>query len=153
MDEDFNNYKKPSMFVGTSTCNWKCCLDGNFPITVCQNQSFNKEPNIQYSVEQLTKRYLTNPITQAIIFGGLEPMLQFEDVLNFIKYFREFCNDDIVIYSGYYKNEIENEVNQLKQYPNIIIKYGRYIPNHKSHYDSILGVNLASDNQYSEKIS
>ena len=41
----------------------------------------------------------------------------------------------------------------LKNYDNIIIKYGRYIPNQPSRYDSILGVTLASDNQYAERIS
>ena len=35
----------------------------------------------------------------------------------------------------------------------IIIKYGRFIPNQQKHYDEILGVYLASDNQYAEKIS
>jgi hypothetical protein len=30
----------------------------------------------------------------------------------------------------------------------IIIKYGRYKPNQKMKYDKVLGVNLASDNQF-----
>ena len=37
-------------------------------------------------------------------------------------------------------------------FTNIIIKFGRYIPNQKPHYDEVLGVNLASDNQYAERI-
>ena len=41
----------------------------------------------------------------------------------------------------------------LKKYSNIIIKFGRFIPNQKPHYDPVLGVELASDNQYGEKIS
>ena len=41
----------------------------------------------------------------------------------------------------------------LSYFDNIIIKFGRYIPNKQSHYDNILGVNLASDNQYAVKIS
>ena len=36
---------------------------------------------------------------------------------------------------------------------NIIIKYGRFIPDQQPHYDEILGVNLASSNQGAEKIS
>ena len=35
----------------------------------------------------------------------------------------------------------------------IIIKWGRYIPNRPSRYDEILGVTLASDNQYGKQIS
>ena len=37
-------------------------------------------------------------------------------------------------------------------YDNIIIKFGRYIPNQQSHFDIVLGVNLASDNQYAERL-
>ena len=63
------------------------------------------------------------------------------------------ARDDIVIYTGYYKNEILEEVNILSQYPNIIIKFGRYIPNSTPIHDRILGVTLASNNQYAIKIS
>jgi len=153
IDEDFNNYKKPSMFVGTCLCNWKCCIESGIPITTCQNQQLSKEPNIDYSNENLTKRYLNNPITQSIVFGGLEPVLQFEELIGFIDYFRQSNDDDIVIYTGYYSHEIQDKIDQLKQYKNIIIKFGRFIPNQKPHYDSFLGVNLASNNQYAEKIS
>ena len=41
----------------------------------------------------------------------------------------------------------------LKQYKNIYIKFGRYVPNQNEHYDEVLGVKLVSDNQYGEKIS
>lgn len=153
IDEDFTNYKKPSMFVGTCVCNWKCCVENNLPITTCQNQPLSQQKNIEFSKEDLYKRYSSNLITQSFVFGGLEPFLQFEELLETIKYIRQFCNDDVVIYTGYYPNEIQDKVDQLKQYENIIIKFGRFVPNQRSHYDSILGVNLASDNQYAEKIS
>ena len=39
--------------------------------------------------------------------------------------------------------------NKLK---NVIIKYGRFIPNEKSHWDEILQVNLASSNQFAEEL-
>lgn len=153
IDEDFINYKKPSMFVGTCFCNWKCCVESGIPITTCQNQQLSKEPNIEYSNESLTQRYLNNPITQSIVFGGLEPVLQFEELISFIDYFRQFSNDDVVIYTGYYQREIQNEVNQLKNYKNIILKTGRYHINQNSHYDEVLGVFLANDEQSAEKIS
>ena len=77
-----------------------------------------------------------------------------EDLYNLISCVRnKGCNDDIVIYTGFCKNEIFNKIEQLKQFKNIIVKFGRFIPNQKSHYDSVLGVNLASDNQYAERIS
>ena len=81
------------------------------------------------------------------------PFLNFK-ALSFVKYFREKgCNSDIVIYTGYYPNELQNEIEQLKQYPNIILKYGRYKPNTPSRFDEVLQITLASDNQYAERIS
>ena len=81
-------------------------------------------------------------------------MLQFEDIVSFVKYFREHgCDDDIVIYTGYYENEIKDKIDILKQYKNIVVKFGRYIPNDTEHYDSVLGVNLANKEQYGKKIS
>ena len=49
-----------------------------------------------------------------------------------------------IIYTGYCPNpnEIPKEIGLLKQYKNIIIKFGRYIPNAKSKYDEVLGVEL-----------
>lgn len=81
-------------------------------------------------------------------------MDNFEDLYNLILCVRnKGCNDDIVIYTGFYKNEILNKIEQLKQFKNIIVKFGRFIPNQQPHYDEILGVNLASNNQYAERIS
>lgn len=97
--------------------------------------------------------YLNDGLEESIVFGGLEPLLQFNELVSLISKFREKTEDDIVIYTGYYPSEIEKEIEILKKYKNIIIKFGRYIPNRKSRYDEILGVTLASDNQYAEKIS
>ena len=97
--------------------------------------------------------YLKDGLEESIVFGGLEPMLQFQELISFIDKFRNISNDDIVIYTGYYKTEIEKEIDILKKYKNIIIKFGRYIPNRQSRYDEVLGVTLISDNQFAEKIS
>lgn len=45
-----------------------------------------------------------------------------------------------------------DKVEQLKPFKNIIIKFGRYIPNQTSHHDDVLGVTLASPNQKGELI-
>jgi hypothetical protein len=34
--EDFVNYKKPSMFIGTISCGGKCCIEAGIPFSVCQ---------------------------------------------------------------------------------------------------------------------
>lgn len=152
--EDFVNYKKPSMFLITTSCNWKCCKEAGIPIEVCQNSPLMKNKIVEYSDLILYKSYIKNDITKAIVIGGLEPIEQFDEVLHLIQTFRENgCNDTFVIYTGFNKEEILNQVTQLKRYKNIIIKFGRYVENVPSRYDDILGVTLASNNQYAQQIS
>ena len=153
ISEDFINYKYPSMFLATANCNWKCCIENNLPITTCQNQPLVVRTTHQFYIEDIIDSYLSNEITKAVVFGGLEPFMQPTEVIDFIERFREKCDDDIVIYTGYYKEEIRVIINELKRYKNIVVKFGRYVPNHKPHYDEILGVNLVSGNQYAERIS
>lgn len=152
IDEDFVNYKRPSMFISTNKCSFKCCYEAGIDISACQNNSLSKYETIEINTDELIKRYLANDITSAIVFGGLEPFDQFTEIYDFIKKLREDyrCRDDVVIYTGYYPDEIETEILMLERYPNIIVKFGRYIPNIESRYDEILGVNLASDNQYAQ---
>lgn len=151
--DDFVNYKKCSMFLGTTSCDWKCCKENNLSCSTCQNYSWFNNPIKQFKDEIIIDMYLKDGLEESIVFGGLEPMLQFQELISFIDKFRKVSDDDIVIYTGYYKTEIEKEIKILKKYKNIIIKFGRYIPNRKSKYDEVLGVTLVSDNQYAEKIS
>lgn len=154
IEEDFINYKKPSMFLITSTCDWKCCKEAGVDISICQNQPLSKEKIKTINDEKIFKRYINNPITKAIVVGGLEPFDQFEELHNLIHYFRgNNCEDEFVIYTGYYPEEIEGYIYFLKMFKNIIIKFGRYIPNSNNKYDEILGVTLVSDNQFAKKIS
>ena len=154
LDEDFTNYKLPSMFLAFPRCTWKCPLEGGFDVEICQNHPIAQMPDIEISIEAIYKRYINNPITSAIVCGGLEPLESFWELLDLINYFRSHnCNDTFVIYTGFNKTEIQTEISHLKGFKNIIIKYGRYVPNNQPHYDPILGVNLISDNQYAEQIS
>jgi hypothetical protein len=103
-DEDFTSYKKPSMVIGFPSCSWKCGKG------LCQNSALAQAPNIEIHIDSLVQRYLNNPITHAVICAGLEPLDQFEDLWKFIFHLRvKGCNDDVVIYSGYYKDEIPEE--------------------------------------------
>ena len=112
----------------------------------------NPIKEIEYSV--IAKRYKDNTITTAIIIGGLEPFLQFDELIGLVDYLRSNdVDDDVVIYTGYNKAEIIKEVEQLQIYRNIIVKFGRFIPNHPTHYDDVLKINLVSNNQYAERIS
>lgn len=143
IDEDFVNYKVPSMFIAFPICRgFKCGKE------LCQNSPLALSPNIEVETKTIINRYIKNPITKAIVLGGLEPFDTYLDLLNFIKDFRKVSMDEIVIYTGYTEEELRVESAELMEYAPIIIKYGRYIPNQKSHHDEILGVDLASDNQY-----
>ena len=152
-DEDFVNYKKPAMFIVMPHCSFKCDKENN--CLMCQNSHLAHEPTHNVDTRTLINRYLDNPITKSIVFGGLEPF----DTAGELEYFVELlrlsyeCNDDIVIYTGYTEEELkENSIhNWIITRPNIIIKYGRFRPNQDSHYDEVLGVNLASDNQYAKR--
>lgn len=150
-EEDFINYKKPSMFISFSSCTWKC--EKECGRKVCQNGTLATTPNINIGVKTIVNKYINNPITKSIVCGGLEPFDTFDDLLQLIAYLRVSTDDDIVIYTGYYKEEIADRIALLSKYKNIVIKYGRYIPDQKEHYDEVLGVSLASENQYAERIS
>lgn len=152
--EDFVNYKYPCMFLITCFCDWKCCLETDMPVSVCQNSSLAISPIKEYSFQSLLDVYKSNDITKAICFGGLEPIMQIDEIISMIEFFRTNGIDDtFIIYTGYNKSEIVEIVERLKRYNNIIIKYGRYVPNDKEHLDSVIGVMLASSNQYAERIS
>lgn len=151
IDEDFCQYKKPSMFIGMPHCTFKC--DKECGCNVCQNSELALAPTIEIDDEEIIQRYIANPITEAIVFGGLEPFDDFNDLFAFIADFRDYSRDDIVIYTGYYSEEIPSYLDLLSaNYKNIIIKFGRFIPNQKSHYDELLGVELASKNQFSMRL-
>lgn len=145
--EDFVNYKKASMTIIFPYCTFKCGKD------YCQNSSLAKTPIIEISIDDLVNRYINNPITEAVVMQGLEPFDSWNDLKEFVQKLREYNNDDIVIYTGYNKDEISKYIKELSVYPNIIIKFGRYIPNQDGHYDDVLGVYLISNNQYAERIS
>ena len=151
IDENFQDYKKTSMMIAMCSCDWKCLKELNLDISICQNSQIAQQKNIEVSIESIIDRYLNNPITQAVVIGGLEPMLQFDEVLEFIKQFRQYSDDDIVIYTGYYPEEIQDKIKELIQYKNIIIKFGRYIPDKDKRFDEVLGIWLASDNQFAVK--
>ena len=148
ISEDFVNYKKPAMTIMFPHCNgFKCGAE------YCQNSPLSKAEDIEMDISNIVIRYLNNPITESVVMQGLEPFDSWDDLIEFVKQLRESTDDDIVIYTGYYKEEIIDKVETLCKYKNIVIKFGRYIPNQEKHYDDVLGVHLASNNQYAEKIS
>lgn len=157
IDEDFVNYKKPSMVVMLPTCTFKC--DKEVGQRVCQNSALAAADNIEISAMNIVSRYVSNRITKAMVLAGLEPLDSFNDVIALGSVLRFVSHDDIVIYTGYTEDEVNNMrdkngkyIDQIKKKLSpCIIKYGRYLPNQEKHFDEALGVYLASDNQYAKE--
>lgn len=154
VDEDFSNYKKCSMFLIFPRCTLKC--DKESGCSVCQNSSLLKEEIINVSIDDICKRYVSNPLSHSIVCGGLEPFDSFDDLVKLIRTlrFNYHCYDDVVIYTGYTEEELKSKLSYLK-YKHCLplyIKFGRFRPNQSSHFDEILGVDLANDEQYCKKV-
>jgi hypothetical protein len=154
VDEVFQDYKKAAMLIAMPNCDFKCFKELGMSYEMCQNSSITKMPNKKIRFDYIFRKYINNKITKSIVFGGLEPFLDFEPMYGLISYFRSNqCSDDIVIYTGYYPDEIDEKILKLKKIKNITIKFGRFIPDSKPRFDSILGVTLASENQFARIIS
>ena len=153
IDCDFTNYKEPVLTLEFPNCDFKC--DNLNNCQVCQNSALMHEPDIEIPFKKIWELYKQNPLTKGFCLQGLEPLDSISEVLEFIKYIRgnNLCKDPIIIYTGYNKEEATKFIYQITEYANIIIKWGRFILGDEPHYDKILGVKLASNNQYAEKIT
>ncbi len=142
VDTDFVNYKKISLFLGFPSCNWKCGGE------LCQNSKLALSPDILIEPVVIAHRFVSNPLTEAVVCGGLEPLDSFDSLIAVLECFRNNnVNCEFVIYTGYEPEEIQDKMAILAEYGDIVMKTGRYIPNQVAHYDEVLGVFLASDNQ------
>ncbi len=150
--EDFVNYKKPCMTLMMPNCSFKC--NKEYGSNICHNSSLAAAPLQTVHINSLMRKYISNPITEAIVLQGLEPFDDLISTYTVAAALSDFnITDDFVIYTGYTREEVASKLKPLYTTPgHLIIKWGRYIPNQKPHYDSILGVYLASDNQYGELI-
>lgn len=151
--EDFVNYKLPCFTIETPKCDFKC--DKECGMQVCQNGPLAKADSFDIDVDNLISNYLNNDIAKAVCFQGLEPFDTWEETYEFIFRLRVHyrCKDDIIIYTGYTEDEVKGKILQLSKLENIIIKFGRFVPNQESHFDEVLGVKLSSPNQYAKRIS
>lgn len=151
IQEDLVNYKKPSMLISFPYCTFKCCKKSG--IDCCQNSELARSPNIEIRASRIVDLYMSNDISKAFVFGGLEPFDSYPDVYELVSEIRKRTDDDIVIYTGYEIDCVYVKITQLQRFKNIIVKYGMYIPNDTPVYDEVLGVTLASHNQHAERIS
>lgn len=122
-------------------------------MSVCQNSHLTNQQIQEISIKDLILDFNKNKLQDCVIFAGLEPMLQFDEILKFIIEFRKTNKEDIIIYTGYTELEIQDKIETLKQFDNIYLKVGRYKKDLPKIYDKVLKVELISNNQYGIKIS
>lgn len=149
-DGDFVNYKKPAFLIEFPYCTGKC--DKEAGTCLCQGRILNNISNIDIKISRLYEIFSNSIVSKAVTCLGLEPLDSFKDLLSLIDYFRSRKPEaKFVIYTGYTEEEVIRDFRALLQYKNLVIKFGRFIPNQKPHFDRVLGVNLASDNQYAKE--
>lgn len=153
MDADFVNNKKPTfnILIGIS-CTFKCCQETDG--VVCQNKDLAQSQCKLLYIDEILDLYNIQEIVHTITFQGLEPLDNLYDLLSCIYFIRKEFEDEIFIWTGYTEDECEYLINMIKcmGWKNIVIKFGRYQPNNNPQYDDILGVQLASNNQYAKRI-
>ena len=151
--DDLVNYKMPCVTLESPYCDFKC--DKECGVQVCQNGPLAKAATIEYTAKEIISAYLKDDLSQALVIQGLEPLDSrwFPELWDFLVEFRKNSADPIVIYTGFKEEEVGSIIELLQKLPKVIVKFGRYIPDQENHYDDILGVNLASPNQYARRIS
>ena len=101
--EDFVNYKFPAMFINTSLCDFKCCREQHLDTGICQNAPLAKAPTQDVPDTVLYEKFSANPITKAVVIGGMEPFLQIDEVESLLSLFREKGDHSpFILYTGYY---------------------------------------------------
>ena len=166
IDEDFVNYREPSITISMPYCDFKCDKDAGK--LVCQNRNLTSLPILNIHTSTIIARYVNNPITKAITFQGLEPFYvdrtqnkdSYTELLNFIRVLRSTYSvkDPVIIFTGYSEDECNNQgfltpFITNDHLNNVVVKFGRYIPDQEPHLDPVLGVKLSSDNQYAKYVS
>lgn len=136
--------------IGIS-CEWKC--------KECINKKHKDEYVISFpTIGEIIEQYQRNILASTIIFAGLEPLDSIPNLTLIIDHFRQVTNDTIIIYTGYEIDEMTSNsdglwlFHELKSYGNILIKFGRYIKDRPKVFNEILGIDLASDNQWVLKL-
>lgn len=157
--DNVTDYKKTSLLLVFPYCSGKCGPE-------CQNISLIrgevKTSYITATADDISDLYYNLKTHEAVVMAGLEPFDSFDDVLSIVESLCKLDKPcDIVIYTGYNKEEYEERFQKdlLKVfksatadrscYKKLIVKIGRYDSNNKQKWHSnILGVDLATKNQY-----
>jgi len=150
----FNDYKRVGLYIATPFCNFKCVKEAKEKgIEIhCHNGGLDNVGDL--SAETLVARYIkTNPFIECIILSGLDPIDNWEETKQFIDDFRRVIDMEIVVFTGYYPEEIKDKLEEIKHHDNIMFKFGRFDPTNESKFDETGGVTLATGNQFFKSLS
>jgi len=150
VEEDFTNYKLPVMQLIFPKCSFKCGKG------LCQNSPLATAPDINFYELDIIQKYISNHITHGILCAGFEPLDSPEDLMWFAHLLRKYTDDVLIVFTGYTEEELQGNVTYIwlsNNISNLIFKFGRYKPNQQKHYDPVLGIELASSNQYGKVVS
>ena len=87
--ERFQDYKLPSLFLASAYCDFKCCREQHLDTGICQNAPLAQAPTQDVPDTVLYEKFSANPITKAVVIGGMEPFLQIDEVESLLSLFRE----------------------------------------------------------------
>ena len=90
IDTDIVNYKDVSMFIIFPYCTFKCGKE------LCQNSKVTLMPNVDISIDSIIERYISNPMSKAIVCGGLEPFDSWNDLYQLVTKFRDNNIKDVI---------------------------------------------------------
>jgi len=152
-DEVFSDYNKISMLIAMPYCTTNCWERYELSPSICQNNHLDKMETLDIENKYIIERYLKNPISKAIVFGGRDSWDSLDEIIDFIKEFREVSQDDCVLYTGREFEVVEKDLYKFKGIENVYIKYGHYAPHLESIIDELTSVKLASSNQKFIKVN
>lgn len=72
----------------------------------------------------LVDKYVKNDSTNYIVITGDEPLDSFESITSFLYYLRciWFCYDNVVVYTGYREDEIQDKLVVFSGFNNVTVK-------------------------------
>lgn len=152
IDTDYVQYYKPCMTLMFPKCSFKC--DKESGRQICINNRLTQSPNIEINVYTIIERYLSNDMVDTLCCAGLEPFdspAELNRLLSLLRFCE--CDDDVLIFTGYTEDEVNEQFKWIYAHKNIIIKFGRFLPETPAVFDDLLQKKLASRNQYAKRIT
>jgi len=135
-------------FVGALVC----ALDCNIGCKGCFNQSLKEAPIFYKKADEIMDEIMSNPFNEGVILAGLEWSLQPTELLALVKS-ATVRNMPVIVYTGHDINTFLRRVPLIKQFTEVLVKYGAYDESKLSLTHEAYGIKLASTNQHIDSIA